>query len=141
MRGGMMKMNVKKADSGKSDSLTRNFMIILKSSIFAVIVTLLFFIIFAIVMKIGNLDEKIIPPMNQIIRIISIALGGVIAARASNAKGWLKGAMTGVAYILWAFMISAVFGHRMSLDRFVISDIVMSFIVGAIGGIIGINLK
>ena len=84
-------------------------------------------------MKIGNLDETIIPPINQAIRIISIALGGAFAARASNVNGWLMGALTGIMYMLWAFLISALFGHRMTLDRIVVSDIVMSFIVGAIG--------
>ncbi len=136
-----MKTNVKKMDSGKGDSLPKSTKIIIKSSIIAVIMTLLFFIIFAIVMKIGNLDETIIPPINQAIRIISIALGGAFAARASNVNGWLMGALTGIMYMLWAFLISALFGHRMTLDRIVVSDIVMSFIVGAIGGIIGINLK
>lgn len=134
-------MKMKKTDSKKSNSVANHLMIIVKSSFAAVIVTLLFFIIFSIVMKVGNLDENVIPPTSQAIRIISIALGGVLAARASHSKGWLKGAMTGVMYIIWAFLISALFGHRVSLNKIVISDIAMSFIVGAIGGIIGINLK
>lgn len=134
-------MKMKKTDSKKSNSVANHLMIIVKSSFAAVIVTLLFFIIFSIVMKVGNLDENVIPPTSQAIRIISIALGGALAARASHSKGWLKGAMTGVMYIIWAFLISALFGHRVSLNKIVISDIAMSFIVGAIGGIIGINLK
>ena len=137
----MVRKNVKKTDGTKGNSLAIDAMVIIKSSIAAVIVTLLFFIIFSVVMKIGNLDEGVISPTSQAIRVMSIALGGAIAARASNAKGWLKGAMTGVMYILWAFIISALFGHRISLNKVVISDIGMSFVVGAIGGIIGINLK
>ncbi len=136
-----MRLNTKKLDNTKGDSLIKTLMTIIKSSITAVIITFLFFIIFAIVMKIGNLDEKIISPINQVIRIISIALGGSIAARASSSRGWLIGAITGIIYMLWAFAISTLFGHTMDFNRIVISDITMSFIVGAIGGIIGINLK
>ncbi|HHW70577.1 MAG TPA: TIGR04086 family membrane protein [Clostridiales bacterium] len=116
-------------------------MIIIKSSIFAVIITFLLFIIFAIAMKIGNLDEKIIPPTNQVIRIISIALGGSMAAKASKVRGWLKGGITGIMYMFWAFVISALFAQSIIFNRVVLSDIAMSFIVGAIGGVIGVNLK
>lgn len=136
-----MKCRPKKVDNVKKNTLGKNFMIIIKSSIFAVIITFLLFIIFAIAMKIGNLDEKIIPPTNQVIRIISIALGGSMAAKASKVRGWLKGGITGIMYMFWAFVISALFAQSIIFNRVVLSDIAMSFIVGAIGGVIGVNLK
>jgi len=58
------------------NSLIHNGLVILKASLLAVIVTLVGFLIFAVVMKLANLQETIIPPVNQAIRIISIALGG-----------------------------------------------------------------
>ena len=114
-----MRLNTKKLDNTKGDSLIKTLMTIIKSSITAVIITFLFFIIFAIVMKIGNLDEKIISPINQVIRIISIALGGSIAARASSSRGWLIGAITGIIYMLWASVISTLFSVMMDFNRIV----------------------
>ena len=43
-----MKCSPKKVDNVKKNTLGKNFMIIIKSSIFAVIITFLLFIIFAI---------------------------------------------------------------------------------------------
>ncbi|MBM7582304.1 putative membrane protein (TIGR04086 family) [Caldicoprobacter guelmensis] len=116
-------------------------LVILKASLLAVIVTLLGFMVFAVVMKLANLQETIIPPVNQAIRIISIALGGALAARSSKTKGWLKGALTGLLYIVWALVISAVFGGKYAFDKVLLSDALLGIVVGAIGGIIGINLE
>jgi len=116
-------------------------LVVLKSSLFAVIVTLFCFILFALVMKLANLQESIIPPVNQAIRIISIVLGGIIAARSSKSRGWLMGALTGLLYIGWAFIISGIFGGGYMLDTVLLSDILLVIVVGAIGGVIGINIE
>lgn len=123
------------------NSLIHNSLVILKASLLAVIVTLVGFLIFAVVMKLANLQETIIPPVNQAIRIISIALGGAVAARSSRTKGWLKGALTGLLYIVWALVISAIFGGKYAFDTVLLSDALLGIVVGAIGGIIGINIE
>ncbi|NMA95466.1 MAG: TIGR04086 family membrane protein [Clostridiales bacterium] len=136
-----MRKNVKNVDDVMGTTLISNIIIVIRSSIVAIILTLLLFIIFSIVMKVGNLTEDVIPPISQVIRVTSIAFSGALAARSSKSKGWLKGALTGITYMLWAYIISLLFGNKISLDSIAISDIGMGFIVGAIGGIIGINLK
>lgn len=123
------------------NSLIYNGLVILKASLLAVIVTLAGFLIFALVMKLANLQETVIPPVNQAIRIISIALGGAIAARSSRTRGWLKGALTGILYIVWALVISAIFGGKYAFDTVLLSDVLLGIVVGAIGGIIGINIE
>lgn len=123
------------------NSLIHNSLVILKASLLAVIVTLVGFLIFAVVMKLANLQETIIPPVNQAIRIISIALGGAVAARSGRTKGWLKGALTGLLYIVWALVISAIFGGKYAFDTVLLSDALLGIVVGAIGGIIGINIE
>lgn len=123
------------------NSLIHNGLVILKASLLAVIVTLVGFLIFAVVMKLANLQETIIPPVNQAIRIISIALGGAVAARSGRTKGWLKGALTGLLYIVWALVISAIFGGKYAFDTVLLSDALLGIVVGAIGGIIGINIE
>jgi len=134
--------NIKKTSAQPDrDSIIYNCMVILKASLLAVIVTLVCFLVFAVVMKLANLQETIIPPVNQAIRITSIALGGALAARSSSTKGWLKGAITGLLYIMWALIISSIFGGRYAFDTVLLSDVILGIVVGAIGGIIGINLE
>lgn len=122
-------------------SLIHGGLVVLKASLLAVIVTLAGFLVFAVVMKLANLQETIIPPVNQAIRIISIALGGAVAARSSSSRGWLMGALTGLLYIVWALVISAIFGGKYAFDTLLLSDALLGIVVGAIGGIIGINIE
>lgn len=123
------------------NSVIHNFLVILKASLFAVIISLICFVLFALVMKLANLQESIIPPVNQAIRIVSMVVGGAAAARSSKSKGWLKGALTGLLYIVWAFIISGIFGGGYIFDTVLLSDVLLGIVVGAIGGIIGINIE
>jgi putative membrane protein (TIGR04086 family) len=116
-------------------------MVIVRSSIIAVVITLICFIIFALVIKLFSLQERIIPAVVQVIRTICIALGGLLAARSSRKRGWLIGTFTGVLYVVWAFIISGLFGSNMNLTTIVFSDILLGIVAGTVGGIIGINLE
>ena len=51
------------------------------------------------------------------------------------------GALTGLLYIGWAFIISGIFGGGYMLDTVLLSDILLGIVVGAIGGVIGINIE
>ena len=92
------------------DHIGNDIIAILKSSIIAIIITLVCFAIFAIIIKVADLQETIIAPVVQVIRTLSIAFGGMLAAKSSKKVGWLKGGITGVVYVLFAFMISSMFG-------------------------------
>jgi putative membrane protein (TIGR04086 family) len=124
----------------KRDGQVNNTLLILKGSLLAVIITLLCFIVFAIIMKFANLGEDVIGPVNQVIRVISIAIGSALPAKVSKNKGWIKGAITGGLYIVWAFVISILFSNHVSFDSILLSDVLLGLIVGAIGGIIGVNI-
>jgi putative membrane protein (TIGR04086 family) len=124
----------------EKDTTIHELLVILKASLLAVIITLICFVIFALVMKLANLQETIIPPVNQAIRILSIAIGGVFASRASRKKGWLKGGLTGLLYIIWSFIISGLFDGKYIFNTLLLSDLLLGAVVGAVGGIIGINI-
>ena len=124
----------------EKDTTIHELLVILKASLLAVIITLICFVIFALVMKLANLQETIIPPVNQAIRILSIAIGGVFASRASRKKGWLKGGLTGLLYIIWSFILSGLFDGKYIFNTLLLSDLLLGAVVGAVGGIIGINI-
>lgn len=124
------------------NSLLSEIVLIIKSSLIAVVITLFCFVIFAVLMTLANLPESFVPPINQVIRVLSIALGGAFAARSAGSKGWMKGALTGLLYMIWAIIISSLFFEGSSSFNAQLGlDILMGLIVGAIGGAIGINLK
>jgi putative membrane protein (TIGR04086 family) len=122
------------------DHIGNDIIAILKSSIIAIIMTLVCFAIFAIIIKVADLQETIIAPVVQVIRTLSIAFGGMLAAKSSKKLGWLKGGITGVVYVLLAFMISSMFGGSIFMGSVIFSDILLGIIAGAVGGIIGVNV-
>ncbi|HZJ82855.1 MAG TPA: TIGR04086 family membrane protein [Clostridia bacterium] len=135
-----MRKTPRKQRQQQPESIWYDVMVILKSSLIAIILTLVCFLLFAVIIKIGGMKETIIPPVVQVILTISIASAGFIAARASQKMGWMKGAITGLVYVLWAFIISSLFGSDMPMGSLVLSNILLGIIAGAVGGIIGVNL-
>lgn len=132
---------VRKAPSKQQpESIGYDIMAVLKSSIVAVVITLICFTIFAVIIKVVDMQETIIPPVVQVVRTLSIAFGGMLAARASKKMGWLKGGITGIVYILWAFIISSLFGGTEFMGSLIFSDILLGVVAGAVGGIIGVNI-
>ncbi|NLB42226.1 MAG: YrzE family protein [Clostridiales bacterium] len=53
----------------EENPLLQDVMLVSKGSIFAVIITLLFIILFAFVMQLSSLSETIIRPVVQVVRI------------------------------------------------------------------------
>ncbi len=123
-----------------SNSLTQVFMVIIKGSLLAILITLVCILIAAFVWQFTDLKESVMKPVVQGVRILSIAIGGAFAARISTAKGWLKGAAAGLGYIVFATIISVMSGVPFTMDTIFLSDVITAFVVGAIGGAIGINL-
>ncbi|NLC42756.1 MAG: TIGR04086 family membrane protein [Clostridiales bacterium] len=125
----------------EESSLLQDVMLVSKGSVFAVIITLLFIILFAFVMQLSSLSETIIRPVVQVVRILSIAIGGAYAARKTTNKGWLKGAAAGIGYVILVSVIGVISGGQFAFDRIFLSDALMALVVGAAGGAIGINIR
>ena len=84
-----MKKMRKAHNKQRPEHLGNDIIAILKSSIIAIIITLVCFAIFAIIIKVADLQETIIAPVVQVIRTLSIAFGGMLAAK-SVKVGWLR---------------------------------------------------
>ena len=69
-----------------------------------------------------------------------MVVGGAAAAQ-QQIKRMVKGALTGLLYIVWAFIISGIFGGGYIFDTVLLSDVLLGIVVGAISGIIGINIE
>ncbi len=125
----------------EDSSLIRELFSVIKGAVFAVVITLFCIIIFAFVMQLSSLSESIIRPVVQVVRILSIAVGGAYVARLGFNKGWLKGAATGIFYVILVSLVGVISGGKFAFDRILLSDTIMAVIVGAAGGAIGINIR
>ena len=131
------KINVEK-DNNKDE---KNFSNILKGSIISIIITLVFLVIFSLVIANTNVKESTIIPGIIIISAMSLLIGSIISTLKVSKKGLLNGAHVWLIYIIILYIISSFVNQNFEINVKCLIMIVTSIIMGMIGGIIGINIK
>ncbi|WP_353892628.1 TIGR04086 family membrane protein [Proteinivorax hydrogeniformans] len=122
--------SVKQHPSGKS------FAYGLFSSIMISVVVLL---LWSIIMSLTTVSDATIRVVVIITIIVSIFAGGFVSAKMTRQKGWIIGGFVGVIYlVILLFMGSAVSAPDLSLTAPI--NLIFGFIVGAIGGVMALNL-
>ena len=112
----------------------------LKATLVALIATFACIIIFAFVIKWCNLSDSIIAPVNLVIKGLSVFLGALILTKGSK-KGLINGIVFALVYTLISFLLFSILSGEFSLGLGLVLDFCFSAVVGAIGGIIGVNRK
>jgi len=114
---------------------------IMKGLMISYIITIPIFLIFAFILSNTDYPEKFISPVVLLTTVISILLAGSTATRGAKSKGWLNGCIVGAIYIFILYLVSSVIFNDFSVNRYTVTMFVIAVLSGAIGGIIGINLK
>ncbi len=104
-------------------------------------VTLVLIVLLAIILTYTSLSEGVTPVVNSIIMILSIALGSIYMSLKVSEKGWLNGAVVGLLYIIILIILGSAFNNDFKLDSFILLRMVIAIITGAVGGMIGVNLR
>ena len=134
-----MKLKAKK--SGLKISNNSLFFNITKGTLTAVCVSLILVLVFAFLLKFTNIPESTIMPVNQVIKGLSIFIGVFVGLKKSKELGLLNGLLIGLFYTIIAFLIFACLGGVYKLDITFLTDILFGGVMGAICGIICVNLK
>lgn len=123
----------------KTTNFKNDLLDVLKAVLFSTLISLGLVLIFAIIIKFASLPNNVILPVNIAIKILSVLVGTLIGFKnASN--GLLKGAFTGLIYMLFTFFIFAALSSFKDVN-FSWIDLVTLPIAGAIAGIITVNIK
>jgi len=115
--------------------------VILKGILTAYIITIIIFLVFAVVITYTDFPESAIPAVVVVTTIISIIIAGSKVASRAKSKGWLNGAIAGILYMTILYIASSLIFNGFTFDRYVIYMFILGLFSGAFGGIIGINLK
>ncbi|HZJ77156.1 MAG TPA: TIGR04086 family membrane protein [Oscillospiraceae bacterium] len=105
------------------------------------IVSLLFFLIGAILITYTSIGEGTIPFITSVIMIIGIVYSSIYCSIHLREKGWLHGGIIGLVYILMLVLLSKIFISGYSLNRVALYKIGLGVGTGVIGGILGVNIK
>ena len=123
----------------KTTNFKNDLLDVLKAVLFSTLISLGLVLIFAIIIKFASLPNNVILPVNITIKLLSVLIGTLIGFKhASN--GLLKGAFTGLIYMLFTFFIFAALSSFKDVS-FSWIDLVTLPVAGAIAGIITVNIK
>ncbi|AIS52310.1 putative membrane protein [Thermoanaerobacter kivui] len=106
----------------------------------AYIITLSFFIVYALLLTFTALSELTLPTLTMLITIIGIVLSGALSARHTTSKGWLNGGIAGILYVTIMLVLGAFFVEELGPASSWTVKYVWGAVLGALGGMIGINL-
>lgn len=127
----------KTVSSGKNNI----FLTILKGSLIALSISLIGILIFAFVLRFIPISDNLIMPINQVIKGLSVLIGTILALRKVNEMGLVSGLLIGLVYTAVAFVTFSILDGNFDFSLTILNDLLFGGIVGAICGIIAVNLK
>ena len=73
--------------------------------------------------------------------ILASLYGDLIYDNKNNEKGLLKGGLIGLSYFSILYIVSSISMQNFEINVYSMIMLVITFICGSIGGIVGINIK
>lgn len=114
---------------------------IAKGVFFSFIVTILFFAVFALLITYANFPETYTYGVVVITTILSVLTGGIVVTKKAKSRGWFFGALSGISYMAILYILNGLVFSEFSFDMYMLTMFFIGFFTGALGGIVGINLK
>ncbi len=105
-------------------------------SVVALVVSLLSILLFAFLVKLTGLNDNLIKPINQIIKIVSILIGCLVAFNGETKKTLFLGAIVGIFYIVFAFVLFSALNGEFNFSFSLVFDILFGLAVGIVCAII-----
>lgn len=138
----MEKVNTIKPNIVTEESeIKKNAIRIIKGSSFAIIISLILLLIFALLLTYTELSETTMTPVVTTIVGISILVGSMASTRKIKKNGILNGSLVGLIYTVILYLASSgCLGIGFSLTMYSFVMLAVSVVTGMLGGIIGVNL-
>lgn len=115
------------------------FVSVLKAVCVALSAALVGILVFAFVIKVASLPSAAVKAVNQFIKVIAIFCGCFFCLKED--KGLLKGAITGVAFTCVIYLLFLLIDGSALKLSFFWADMAFGLVVGAISGIVSVNVK
>ena len=87
-----------------------------------------------------SLNKQMFNVVYLIISFVSLAFGSIIAARKKKSKGLFVGLGVTIFYFVTVYLVCGIVNGNFTLNGFSLFKFVVSLIIGALGGILGVNL-
>ena len=112
-----------------------------RGTLYAIIVSLVLVLLFAGIIMITPISDAITKPVVQIIKVISIFIGVMIALKHIQKRGWLFGAVVGLCYTVLAFFVFSIVYNEFSITNGLLTDMIFAVIIGALSAMLFKTMK
>ena len=120
-------------------SLGRAWFQVIKSVGIAMIIAVLLVAAVSATLLYFGVNERTVYAVNQGVKVISILLGCLCGLR--EEKGFLKGLGVGLLFTALSYLAFSAIGGDFSVGWLILLELATAFLVGAISGILTVNLK
>lgn len=104
-------------------------------------ITFVLLLIVSLLLRFTDIRESNMTLLNNFVLIISIVFSSAMVGKNVKERGWLNGAILGFLYYLIIIVLNIVFNRPLNLGIFLLIRLIIATALGAIGGMIGINLS
>ncbi len=123
------------------DNKLFNFMYLFKNLLISYGFAMVLLFIATIVVTQLMVSEEMIAVIVKAITFVSIIYGGFMAAKNNGCRGLLSGAISGLIYFVVLCCLGMLVLGKSVFSISIILSLLFSILFGAVGGIIGVNMK
>ena len=127
--------------NNKTIEKENNFINIIKGSGLAIIVTLVLLFVFSMLLAYTNVSEDNMQAVIIAVSGISVLMGSLTSGKKMKRQGLINGGAIGLIYIAVIYTISSIIQKDFSLNLVAMIMIAICILAGALGGIIGVNIR
>lgn len=117
-----------------------NILDIAKGTLFSLIISMVLVLVFALIVNLAGVGDKTVSIVNHFIKAISILVGCFLGIK-TRVGGAVKGALIGLLYTLFSFIIFSWIDGAFDLSWMTLIDVLLGTVIGLISGIIVVNLR
>lgn len=111
----------------------------LKSTLVSLIIGTILLLILAIIVHFVPVSETVVTIIDEVIKILAIFLGCFLGIK-ERKNGIIKGVLCGLLYGIGTFLISGIINKGFVFTWGVVLDIALCAVIGAICGILSVNI-
>ena len=133
--------SVKKMEEITKEKSNSNLIKIIKGSVIAIVLSLIFLTIYAAILSFTSVSETTMVPVVLVLTGLSILIGSSMSSISIKRQGIINGGLVGLIYVLFLYIVSSIAGIGFALNMNAIIMLVVGIITGMLGGVIGVNMK
>jgi len=137
----MARIELSSARDVITDSGAFAFKQTLKGVALAFVISVVLLLICAVIMTYSPIPDGAIRGVTIAVSGISILFASIVVAKKSKRQGWLSGASCGLLYAVLLYIFGSLIMLDFSITLSTVMVFVLGFVLGALGGIIGINTR